>query len=193
MKTKLISNLTDIRYEPSVEGLDENEFFPSMPKYSNDKWHIKKEKIVLGKKHELMWELYGFHVAYRKGIDSTASAIIWNCISVMKDNHVMLLLDTMKNVLPKNLNYDKENDNIILNASIKEMWKVFFDRLDGYVISLDKKERTFDYKVHEGLKKYNEMYRTILSNLRCALDIQHEQDPKSYIYFGQFMYVLRKE
>jgi hypothetical protein len=177
---KTLSN-TKISASPDVFDLDVL-YFPKMKNCSPKEYRTKKGTSRFSKTHKLMIEMHGIHVAFRKATDSHASGIIWNCIGCLKKRHRLLLIDTMTNILPKSLDTDNELENEEFSHYFIHMWNTFFKRLYG----LDGEGFEYNRSIMDSLRSQSEMYRTIISNLECALKIEAKEN--NYKYFTQFMY-----
>lgn len=118
---------------------------------------------------------YNFHVGYRKCIDSPASAIVWNVMNIMKDGHIRLLIDTIKNYFPKSIDRDDKKQLDRFGYLVTNMWEIFEHRVTGMTVEKDEKgfNRPFTFKFDSRKRDaynniYSEMYRTLMSNLFIA-------------------------
>ena len=136
---------------------------------------------------------YNFHVGYRKCVDSPASAIVWNVMSIMKDGHRRLLVDTIKNYFPESINRDDKKQLDRFGYLVTNMWEIFEHRVTGMTIEKDEKGfRPFNFK-YDSRKRdaynsiYGEMYRTLMSNLFIAgsrIDKPNDLSGLSYALYG---------
>ncbi len=116
---------------------------------------------------------YNLHVGYRKCVDSPASGIVWNAMSIMKDSHRQLLVDTIKNWFPKKI--DKQKIDAKFGYLVICMWEIFEHRITGMTVKEDIKGFNRPYSFEPNRRKmdaynnlYSDMYRTLMSNLFIA-------------------------
>lgn len=161
--------------------------YPLMPDL---KKHVGVTKY--GDTHKLINEFYGLHVAFRKGMDSYASGIIWDCLSVMRDTHIELLLDTIEHTLPNKMNASNGEECKRFSHRMCVTWKIFFDRLDGFEISKPVDQYSF-YNTQNFNRSISDtsddpMYNLIMRNLRSALKIEMSESQDAFENFPYYMY-----
>jgi hypothetical protein len=136
---------------------------------------------------------YNFHVGYRKCVDTPASAIVWNVMSIMKDGHRKLLVDTIKNYFPKSMDRDDKKQIDKFGHVITNLWEIFEHRVTGMTVEKDEKgfNRPFIFKFNN-IKRdtynsvYSEMYRTLMSNLFIAGSRVDKPDSLSGLSYAMY-------
>ena len=133
---------------------------------------------------------HNLHVAFRKGIDTKASCIAYNAMSLLKQEHRRLLCDTFAKVLPESISCKSDDETWALGFNIEYAFDLFFKRLDGHIVDFvdeyklteDKKRKRSDrnflyFRDHDEFykKKYDINYRTIVNSFRLAIEIEKEQ------------------
>jgi len=173
-------------------------YFPKMPRLNPKKFGT--DMMLLSDDF-----YYNFHIGFRKGFDSHVSAIIWNCLSVLKDNHRRLLVDSFQNILPKSVSLedyeikrkwavDREGEAFLdeighdkVSKFFQYGWDIFFRRLCGLTIIADKlnyyKGENFNSRIADDLKRHDKEYNIIINNLECASKIE-----KDYTGIIDFLY-----
>lgn len=187
----------DVTNIPTYDGFTDL-YFPKMDRLNPKKFGT--DRMLLSEDF-----YYNFHVGFRKGMDSHASAIIWNCLCILKDNHKKLLIDSFQNILPKSVSLsdyeikrkwavDREGESYLdeighdkVSKFFQYGWDIFFRRLRGSTIKAEKlyyyKSINFNYKIQDDLTRHGEEYNVILSNLECASKIE-----KDYTGIIDFLY-----
>ena len=136
---------------------------------------------------------YNFHIGYRKCVDSPASAIVWNVMSIMKDGHKKLLVDTIKNYFPKSIDRDDKKQMTKFGHLITNMWEIFENRVVGMTVEKDEKgfNRPFNFKFNK-LKRdaynsiYSELYKMLMNNLFIASSRVDKPDDLSGLSYALY-------
>lgn len=210
---KVIAEETD--YSPEATDYETVLFtYAPMPDSQSKTGYYKKGILTpFSKKNKLYKEEFymNLHTAFRKGIDTKASCIIYRAMSILKQEHRRLLVDTFLHVLPDTISCDNDEQRNAFGKAVEYAFELFFQRLEGKVISFDDERRFSEakkkkldsdrfgyYRKHHDFfeKNYGKNHSIILDNFRLATEIEKEQsflekkDGVRTTHYNSFAYML---
>jgi hypothetical protein len=188
--------------------------YAPMPDSQSKTGYYKKGVLTpFSKKNKLYKEGFytNLHTAFRKGIDTKASCIVYKAMSILKEEHRQLLVDTFLHVLPDTMSCDNDEQRNAFGMAVEYAFDLFFQRLEGKTISFENErklpdakkkklenERTTYFHRHYDFfeKNYGKNHKIILDNFRLATEIEKEQsflekkDGVRTTHYNSFAYML---